>query len=196
MLHSLTRVLIPATVLLLPSIAGAHDGLPHVSFADGLLHPFAGLDHALAALAVGLLAGRLQTRQAWLVPLAFMTAMIVGALLSLSGIAVPVTEFMVALSLVAVGFSVAAPHALGLAGAAVLVGFFALFHGYAHGLEARGGTFAHYIVGLALSTGLLHALGVSTALALRRGALPREPTLRLLGRLVMIAGVVIVVRLV
>src|SRR4051794_41762703 len=43
----------------------------HMSFAEGLLHPFSGLDHVLAMVAVGLWASQLGGGALWLLPLAF-----------------------------------------------------------------------------------------------------------------------------
>ena len=48
-----------------------------------------------------------------------------------------------------------------LAVAGVLVGFFAIFHGYAHGTELpEGQNGILYSVGFVASTGLLHATGI------------------------------------
>ena len=79
----------------------------------------------------------------------------------------------------------------------MLVASFALFHGYAHGMEARSdGSFAGYVAGFALATASLHALGVGIALACRDGSFRKEHVLRLLGRAAMIAGVILAIRLV
>ena len=49
--------------------------------------------------------------------------------------------------------------------AAVLVGAFAIFHGYAHGAELPPGTDAvAYSVGFVVATGLLHLTGITFGL--------------------------------
>ena len=61
------------------SAALAHVGdHSHMSFAEGLLHPFSGLDHVLAMVAVGLWASQLGGRALWLLPLTFPAVMAVG----------------------------------------------------------------------------------------------------------------------
>ena len=55
-----------------PAAALAHTGAEHaLSFASGLKHPFTGLDHVLAMVAVGLWAGLTGGRALWLWPAAF-----------------------------------------------------------------------------------------------------------------------------
>jgi hypothetical protein len=48
-------------------------------FSSGFLHPFGGLDHVLAMIAVGLLAAQLGGRALWLVPGTFVTVMVLAA---------------------------------------------------------------------------------------------------------------------
>ena len=43
----------------------------NMSFAEGLTHPFTGLDHMLAMVAVGLWASQIGGRALWLLPLTF-----------------------------------------------------------------------------------------------------------------------------
>jgi urease accessory protein len=55
--------------------------------------------------------------------------------------------------------------------AAILVGFFAIFHGHAHGRELPEGTSALlYSVGFVVATGLLHAAGILLGVAHRSAA--------------------------
>ena len=52
--------------------------------------------------------------------------------------------------------------------AVVVVGTFAIFHGYAHGAELPAGTDAvAYSVGFVVATGLLHLMGIALGLATR-----------------------------
>ena len=66
------RWLVAFALLSMGGVAHAHtNGLPHMDFAAGLSHPFSGLDHILAMVAVGLWAAQLGGRALWLVPLTF-----------------------------------------------------------------------------------------------------------------------------
>src|SRR5438045_3808023 len=72
------------------TMALAHVGdHSHMSLTEGLLHPFTGLDHVLAMVAVGLWASQLGGRALWLLPLTFPAVMAVGAALGTSGVALP-----------------------------------------------------------------------------------------------------------
>jgi urease accessory protein len=66
------------------------------------VHPFTGLDHLLAMLAVGFAAARMGRRGLWL-PLAFMGFMVMGAAAGVAGLAVPGVETGIALSVLALG---------------------------------------------------------------------------------------------
>ena len=58
------RTLLAAALVLVPSLALAHPGLPgHThDLASGFLHPLGGIDHVLAMVAVGLFAAQLGGR--------------------------------------------------------------------------------------------------------------------------------------
>src|SRR5476651_2360126 len=73
-------------IFLLPSLAQAHPGAPgHThGFSNGLLHPLTGLDHICAMVAVGLWAAQRGGRALWLVPLTFVSIMVVGGILGRS----------------------------------------------------------------------------------------------------------------
>ena len=70
------------------------------------------------------------------------------------------------------------------------VGFFALFHGYAHGAElpAEAGA-APYILGFAIATALIHAAGVVAGIACAQLTLRQGGALRIAGGAVAIAGI-------
>src|SRR5262245_47406910 len=78
--------------LSLPVTAMAHPGHDTHSFIAGALHPLTGVDHLLAMLAVGLLAGCSGGRIRWGLPTTFVTAMVVGAALGMSGVHLPLIE--------------------------------------------------------------------------------------------------------
>ncbi len=155
-------VLIPALALAHPEGHGASDAL------TGLLHPFAGIDHLLAMLAVGLWAVRLGRVATWALPVVFPLMMIAGATLALQGIALPAIEFMIAVSVIVLGGLVAAGFRLPLTASAALVAVFALFHGYAHATEAPSSQFGAYAMGFVVATLILHGLGIVTGSLLTR----------------------------
>jgi urease accessory protein len=165
------RTLLAAALVLVPSLALAHPGLPgHThDLATGFVHPLGGIDHVLAMVAVGLFAAQLGGRALWLVPASFVTMMAAAGLAGMSGIALPMTETGIALSVIVLGAAVALRTSMPVAAAMALVGFFAIFHGYAHGLEMpETASGLAYGLGFVAATALLHGLGIGLGLALGR----------------------------
>jgi len=151
--------------------AFAHlDPAEHGSFMAGISHPLFGADHILAMVAVGLWAALLGGRSVWLVPSAFVGTMLAGFALALAGIGLPFVEPVIAASVVVIGLlalvALQVPTTVGM----VMVGFFAFFHGYAHGGELGEAGALPFCIGFALSTAFLHALGVGLGLGLGRAA--------------------------
>src|SRR3954452_20189490 len=71
----------------------AHTGMEHAfSFASGFAHPWTGLDHMLAMVAVGLWAGINGGRALWAWPAAFFGVMLAGGALGMAGVPVPLVE--------------------------------------------------------------------------------------------------------
>ena len=173
--------------------ASAHAGAPHMhSMAAGFAHPFTGLDHLLAMLAVGLWAGLNGGRAIWAWPAAFVTLMLAGAGLGLAHVAIPYVEAGIVASVIVLGLAVAAAlRAPSVLGAAV-IGAFALLHGYAHGAELPAdASIAGYMAGFALATALLHSVGVTASVVAGQGR-PRI-AVRALGALVLVAGVALAI---
>jgi urease accessory protein len=173
--------------------AQAHTGLEHaVSFAAGFAHPWGGLDHVLAMVAVGLWAGLNGGRALWAWPLAFVGVMIIGGVLGMAGVPMPMVEPGILASVIILGLMVLAAVRLPLAAGAALVAAFALLHGHAHGAElpADAATVT-YAAGFALATALLHGTGLGIAYAAggERGAM----VVRGAGALVAVAGVALAV---
>lgn len=149
--------------LLAPGAALAHSGPAGHShgFADGLLHPLGGLDHLLAMIAVGLFAAHLGGRAMWLVPLSFVALMAAGGAIGFAEVGVPYVELLIAASVIVFGALVAFRANLPLAAAMLLVGFFAVFHGHAHGAELPASdSLLPYAAGFLLATTLLHLAGI------------------------------------
>ena len=130
-------------------------------FLTGFRHPISGLDHVLAMVAVGLWGAQLRAPAIWLLPVAFPMVMALGGMLGLMGLPLPGTEYGIALSAILLGAAVMFEIRPPLGVAAALVGFFAIFHGHAHGTELPPGQSAMlYSIGFVIATGCLHALGI------------------------------------
>jgi urease accessory protein len=165
------RALLLSLIFLVPSLAQAHPGMPgHThGFSNGLLHPLTGLDHICAMVAVGLWAAQRGGRALWLVPTTFVSIMIVGGILGMGGVGIPYVEQGIAASVLVLGIFIAAAVRLPLAASMVIVGLFAIFHGYAHGAEMPGSSsgFA-YGIGFVVATACLHLSGISLGLIAQR----------------------------
>jgi urease accessory protein len=159
-----------AACALLPAAAGAHPGTiaEHAGqvpgFVDGFLHPFTGLDHLGATLAVGLWSARNPSR-VWAAPAAFLACLVIGALASRLGLLLPDVEPMIAFSLLALGLLLASRTYVTPALAALLVGGFAFFHGAAHGVELAAPV---ALSGMLCATALLLVAGTAIGGALRQ----------------------------
>jgi urease accessory protein len=160
-------------ITLIPTFAHAHPGhgAGTGGIGWGLAHPFMGLDHMLAMIAVGLWAVQLGKRALWLLPLSFVGAMAVGTALGISGVRLPLIEPAILGSVIGLGALIAFAARVPLGASVAMVASAALFHGQAHGIENQSGAAAlPPAAGLVLSTGLLHAIGVVMGLVLQRNA--------------------------
>jgi urease accessory protein len=155
-------VVFAGMALLLASPAWAHVQRGQAAgFVTGLHHPVSGLDHVLAMVAVGLWGAQLGAPAIWLLPVTFPMVMAVGGFLGLLGVPLPGVEIGIAASAILLGSMVAREGRPPLWLAATLVGFFAVFHGYAHGTELPAGQSGlTYSVGFVVATGCLHATGI------------------------------------
>jgi urease accessory protein len=148
---------------LIPGTAYAHDGnvLPLGGFLNGLVHPVLGYDHFLAMLSVGILSAQMGGRAIWTVPATFVSVMALGGALGLIDIGLQSTELGIAGSLVLLGSIIAAERKLPILLAMAGVGFFAVFHGYAHGAEMpQTAEPVQYALGFLTGTALIHIAGL------------------------------------
>ena len=158
-------------------------------FVLGFGHPWSGLDHVLAMLAVGIWGAQLGAPAVWLLPVVFPMVMALGGFVGLIGLPLPGVESGIALSAVLLGTMVCGEVRPKLMAAALLVGAFAVFHGHAHGTELPAGQSGLlYSMGFVIATGCLHGLGIAF------GLLHRWPVgklaLRGAGALIAVMGVV------
>ena len=182
------KALVSLVLITLPRLVFAHapEGAGG-GFMTGFLHPILGYDHLIAMVAVGLWGAFLGDRVLWILPIVFPTIMAVGAAIGILGLEIPLVEFVIALSGVVLGALIALRFRAPLAIAMVLVGIFAIFHGYAHGLEMPEQISAMtYGAGFVIGTGLLHLAGIGLGFATR---LPRgELLVRGCGGVISVVG--------
>jgi urease accessory protein len=103
-----------------------------------------------------------------------------GGVLGVRGVPIPAVEIGVAVSALVLGLLIALSVRPPLWTAAVVVGLFAIFHGYAHGKELpHAAEPVAFGMAFVLATGMLHVIGISL------GTLHQWPSgarvLRLLG---------------
>jgi urease accessory protein len=187
------RLALAALAALVPTAAMAHTGVGDVGgFAHGFWHPITGLDHVLAMVLVGMLAWQLGNRALWLVPATFVLVMAVGGALGVAGIAIPLVELGIALSVVVLGAAVALGIRAPVAVAMGIAGLFAIFHGHAHGAEmpvdASG---LAYGMGFMIATALLHLGGLGLGFLIGAAGDRYGLVMRSAGGLAAIAGLAI-----
>lgn len=165
----------------------------HGSFAAGFSHPLFGTDHILVMIAVGLWAWQIGQKALWIVPSAFVSTMIFGFVLALTGLQLPFVEPAILASVVTLGLLVAMAVKVPVYLSAAIVGIFALFHGFAHGGEIGLATQASYAAGFAIATAILHGFGIAIGYGLN--AAFKDNTrialiiTRVLGGLTFVAGI-------
>ncbi len=175
--------------VLWPLYAWAHVGSGEAGgFLTGVQHPVSGFDHVLAMMAVGLWGAQLGAPALWILPVVFPVMMAMGGMLGLMGIPIPGVEVGIAVSAIVLGFMVLTEARLKIQLAMVIVAFFAIFHGHAHGTELPAGQSGLlYSIGFVAATGCLHGAGITVGLIHRWPA--GRLVLRGAGSLVCAAGI-------
>ena len=166
--RSAIRIAATAVLCFQASVALAHVGQGDVSggFVAGVEHPVFGLDHVVAMVAVGIWGAQLGQPAIWLLPVTFPLVMSFGGIVGGLGVPIPGIEIGIALSAVILGCMIAFAAKPPLWIAAVLVGTFAICHGYAHGAEFPDSANAiAFAAGFVVATGTLHALGILIGVA-------------------------------
>jgi urease accessory protein len=143
-------------VLGMASMAMAHPGHSgETGLLAGAMHPLVGIDHVIAALAVGIWAARVAGKLRWILPTVFVATLFAATLfphaLSTSAAEAGIVASLFVLGLLAV-FSWRMPVSLGIA----VTALFAVFHGSAHASEmpASVSSFA-YAFGLTVSSAMI-----------------------------------------
>jgi urease accessory protein len=169
-----------------PAYAHAGTGLAG-GFESGCSHPFTGVDHLLAMVSVGIWGAFLGRPLVYALPVIFPLIMVGGAILGMFSLPIPPVELGIAASVLVLGLCVCLAFQAPAWVACAIVATFAVFHGYAHGVELPSAADpVGYSVGFVLATGLLHSLGIGIGVlnALPKGIL----VTRGLGGAVAVAG--------
>jgi urease accessory protein len=182
------RLALAALLLAAAGPALAHEGgLAAGGFGTGFLHPLLGLDHVAAMVAVGLWGAFLGAPAIWVLPVAFPLVMALGGALGVMGVALPAVETGIAASAIVIGVAVALAFRPPIWIAAVIVAFFAIFHGHAHGTEMPGSLSPlAYAAGFVIGTGFLHLAGIALGLLTR--SRPGMLAVRAMGGGIAVAG--------
>lgn len=183
----LAAVATTACLIAGPAFAHSGTGLPG-GFVSGFLHPLSGFDHLLAMVSVGLWGAYLGRPLIVALPVIFPTVMAVGGALGMANVPLPRVELGIAVSVLVMGAVIALAYRAPVWIACLIVGVFAIFHGYAHGQELPSAADPiGYSVGFVLATGLLHVAGIGLGLLNQRpGGIV---VTRSLGGLIALAGV-------
>ena len=187
---TITRVSV-ATIatLVLATPASAHSGAAlSGGFLAGFAHPFSGPDHLLAMVSVGLWGAFLGRPLIVALPVIFPTVMAFGGVLGMLGTPMPPVEYGIAISVIVLGTAVASGWRAPVWLASLMIAFFAIFHGYAHGAELPSmADPVAFSLGFVLATGSLHVAGITIGLLANgpRGA----AVVRSIGGAIVLAGV-------
>ena len=185
----MSKAVLAAVGVVLAGSAFAHEGGGVAGgFASGFMHPILGWDHVVAMVAVGLWGAFLGRLAIWVLPIVFPMVMAFGGAIGLSGLHIPAVETGIALSAIVLGAVVALAVRPPIWVAAVIVGSFAIFHGYAHGVELpKAADPLAYSLGFVIATGTLHLLGIAIGLVVRWPA--GKVAVRAVGVAIALAGV-------
>jgi urease accessory protein len=167
---------------------------------SGIGHPILGVDHLAYIVGLAIFAATHQrpvgrhTGQDLAIPLLFLGAMLAGVLLHVGGVALPAVETGVTLSVVLIGFALAAAWRTAPAAALAALAMAGVLHGFALGESVVGAEptpIMAYLTGLAL---VQLALTVAVTKAVRAtwqfaSVHAKDVALRLIGALIALVGI-------
>ena len=165
---------LPLAVILMVALASSIAAAPawaHFGGAigggwrEGFAHPFSGLDHVVAMVAVGLWATRMPQSALWLLAPIVPLFMALGVSMVPAGWVLPGAEDGTAISVAVLGVLLAVAARPPLAVGAAVTALFGVVHGYAHGAEMpETATPLLYGAGLITATMLLQLAGIAAGL--------------------------------
>lgn len=166
--HHLMAAIVALGILTTSPVMAHVGGVAGGGFQTGFLHPLLGLDHVAAMVAVGLWGAFLGRPAVWLLPVTFPLVMALGGAAGAAAVPLPGIETGIAASALVIGVAVLTAARPPLAIATVVVAFFAIFHGHAHGTEMPSAVSPlAYAMGFVIATGLLHLGGIAFGLLTR-----------------------------
>ncbi|MDP1644473.1 MAG: HupE/UreJ family protein [Thiobacillus sp.] len=170
-----TLALTAGLLLIASSPAFAHHamgGMTPQTFSQGLLaglaHPVIGLDHFAFLVVAMLLASLLKGATRFLVPLAFIGATIAGTVLHLGEANIPLSETLVALTVVIGGVLALTRHNPGAFALSAIFAVSGILHGYAYGESIVGAETTPLLAYLAGFAAIQYALIVGGVLGLEK----------------------------
>lgn len=187
-------ILFAFIMILMPAISISHIPSDEGNFVSGLRHPVFGFDHLIAMVTVGLLSAQLGGIAIWTVPATFVSVMIIGGIFGMNGIGLPLIEYGIAVSVLALGSALTLARKIPTSFAMSFVGFFAIFHGHAHGTEMpRLADPAMYALGFSAATAGLHIIGAVTGYFAVRNQYGAK-LLRITGAIIATSGIYFVLQ--
>lgn len=170
-----------------PASAHIGTGLPG-GIVSGFRHPLTGWDHLLAMVSVGIWGAFLGRPLIYALPVVFPLMMVGGAALGMFAVPIPSPELGVAASVLVLGLCIALAVRAPVWVACAIAAAFAVFHGYAHGVELPSAADPiGYSVGFVLATGILHVCGIGIGLLNERSH--GVAVTRSMGAIVAVVGV-------
>ena len=153
------HITIATLFTLFSSIACAHPGHGLDGAYAGFMHPLTGWDHLLMMLAIGVWAAKLGDKSRWQLPLTFLLALLLGAILGLKGISFTGVETAISASIVAMGLLLVINLPVSVKTRISITALFATMHGMAHGAELSANHSYVPLAGVLLASVLLHLIG-------------------------------------
>jgi len=153
------------------STAFAHPGHDTaIGVVAGLMHPLAGVDHLMFLVGVGVFLAIASERSPLVGGVAVLAALSGGALLGVAGLPLPAVEWFIGTSVLLAGAALAWAPSLRSVWVLAVAVLFALFHGFAHGVEASAPRGA-FVAGFLLTSLIVMAVSALAArLYVRRTA--------------------------
>jgi urease accessory protein len=161
------------------------------SFADGFAHPFLGLDHVFAMIAIGVFAVQARFASGWRIAAAACVALVAGALLGGSVAVGALFEALVMVSVCALGLLLLGERIVAPAAALGCIALFSFAHGAIHAVEQPVEfASAGYVSGVLVASVLLQGVGAGIARLVDRKARLAGVPLTLAGAWILIAATV------
>jgi urease accessory protein len=162
------------------------DEFDQARMVSGFLHPFTGVDHLLLALAVGCMAFAAGRNFGSALMISFLGTLVAGMIAGRAGMALPLLEPGILLSVVLSGLMIACAAGRARYATLALAILSGLWHGNAHGGEMPGAASAlPYGAALVASTALIVSAGVGLAALFSRRM---EPSRRWVGAAFAVTG--------